>query len=108
MRDDLQKFRWLSKILPSDRSLRRLVLLTGPRQSGKTTLAQKVYPDLNCVNLNASENRDAVRSVSTFHWDDSIGNAVLDEAQKEPSVFDKVKYAYDARKIRFSVLLGSS
>lgn len=104
----MQKFRWLSKILPSDRSLRRLVLLTGPRQSGKTTLAQAVYPDLNYVNLDAPENRDAVRSVSTSHWADSIGNAVLDEAQKEPSVFDKVKYAYDARKIRFSVLLGSS
>ena len=37
-----------------------------------------------------------------------VGPAVVDEAQKEPGVFDKVKLAYDERQIAFSVLLGSS
>jgi len=37
-----------------------------------------------------------------------VGPAVLDEAQKEPSVFDKVKLAFDAGDIDFTVLLGSS
>ena len=37
-----------------------------------------------------------------------MGPAVIDEAQKEPGVFDKVKLAYDERQIAFSVLLGSS
>ena len=37
-----------------------------------------------------------------------MGPAVIDEAQKEPGVFDKVKFAYDEGSIRFSVLLGSS
>ncbi len=41
-------------------------------------------------------------------WGRSVGPAVLDEAQKEPGVFDKVKLAYDAGDIDFSVLLGSS
>ena len=37
-----------------------------------------------------------------------VGPAIVDEAQKEPGVFDKVKLAYDERQIAFSVLLGSS
>lgn len=60
------------------------------------------------VNLDAMENRDMIKAVSTFHWDRDIGPAILDEAQKEPSVFEKVKYAYDEGGIDFSALLGSS
>jgi hypothetical protein len=33
---------------------------------------------------------------------------VLDEAQKEPVVFEKIKYAFDSKALSFSVLLGSS
>ena len=33
---------------------------------------------------------------------------MLDEAQKEPSVFEKVKWAFDAAEVSFTVLLGSS
>jgi predicted AAA+ superfamily ATPase len=38
----------------------------------------------------------------------TVGPAVLDEAQKEPSVFEKVKWAFDAGEVPFTVLLGSS
>jgi hypothetical protein len=37
-----------------------------------------------------------------------VGRAVLDEAQKEPVVFEKIKYAFDSKALSFSVLLGSS
>lgn len=37
-----------------------------------------------------------------------MGNAVIDEAQKEPVVFEKIKYAYDENAISFSLILGSS
>lgn len=60
------------------------------------------------VNLDAVEARDALRGLRAAGWAASVGPAVLDEAQKEPSVFDKVKYAFDAKEISFSVLLGNS
>ena len=91
-----------------DSSRRRLVILTGARQTGKTTLAKVVYPDLHYVNLDAPENREAVRSIASASWARDMGAAILDEAQKEPIVFEKVKYAYDDGAIAFSVLLGSS
>lgn len=103
----MQKYRYLSFFLPSPEK-RRLVLLTGARQTGKTTLAKAKYPELRHVNLDAPENREAIRKIATSSWAATVGNAVIDEAQKEPVVFEKVKYAYDEMGISFTVLLGSS
>ena len=105
--ENLLRFRWLGTKLPSSSS-RRLVILTGARQTGKTTLARKIYPQLNYINLDAPENRDAMREISTFRWAQTVGEAIIDEAQKEPTVFEKVKYSYDAGSIGFCILLGSS
>lgn len=99
--------RWLTRRLPTADE-RRLVVLTGARQTGKTTLARHVYGDLRYLNLDDLELRRSLREVRTQAWARTVGRAVLDEAQKEPSVFDKVKYAFDAREIDFGVLLGSS
>jgi hypothetical protein len=107
MSENLQKFRYLERFLPDSKS-RRLVILTGARQTGKTTLAKTKYSELNYINLDAPENREALRSISTVSWAQSVGNAVIDEAQKEPSLFEKVKYAFDDNAVSFCVMLGSS
>jgi predicted AAA+ superfamily ATPase len=107
MSDNIHLYRFLTGRMP-DPSRRRLVILTGARQTGKTTLAKVVYPDLHYVNLDAPENREAVRSIASASWARDMGAAILDEAQKEPIVFEKVKYAYDDGALAFSVLLGSS
>ena len=65
-------------------------------------------PDLRYLNLDAPEQREALRELRADTWAASVGEAVLDEAQKEPSLFDKVKYAFDAGEIARTVLLGSS
>lgn len=101
------KKRLLSKFLPSQ-DKKRLIVLTGARQTGKTTLAKLRYPGLRYVNLDAPENRETVRKIPTPLWASTFGNAVIDEAQKEPVVFEKIKYAYDESSISFSLLLGSS
>ena len=82
--------------------------MTGARQTGKTTLAKSRYPQLNYINLDAPENRELLRNISTPSWAATVRNAVIDEAQKEPSVFEKVKYAFDMGAISFTVMLGSS
>lgn len=107
MLENLQKYRFLQAQLPAPNA-RRLVLITGARQTGKTTLARKIYRDLNYINLDAPENRELVREIPSASWGRDIGQAIIDEAQKEPIVFDKIKYAYDAADISFQVLLGSS
>ena len=99
--------RYLCQGLPLESS-RRLVLLTGARQTGKTTLIQDTYRGLPYFDLDAPENRETIQAVSSFSWGRDIGNAIFDEAQKEPAIFEKIKFAFDARAISFSVLTGSS
>ena len=94
MRSNEQKSRWLSTRLPSA-AKRRIAILTGARQTGKTTLAKLLYPKLHYLNLDAMEQREAVRSLRSANWARDVGEAVIDEAQKEPAVFDKVKFAFD-------------
>jgi predicted AAA+ superfamily ATPase len=83
-------------------------LLTGARQTGKTTLAKQFYPGLRYVNLDAPENREWLKAIPSANWQTDIGNAVIDEVQKEPQALEKIKYAFDAGQISFQALLGSS
>jgi uncharacterized protein len=108
MRSNLQIFRWLSERLPVSPRGRRLVVITGARQTGKTTLVRTRYSDVRYLNLDAAEDRARLVQVAAARWGRDVGAAVLDGAQKESGVFEKVKYAYDAHDIDFSVLLGSS
>ena len=107
MHDIIQKYRFLKRGLPAS-SDRRLVVLTGARQTGKTTLSREKYPDLKYINLDSPENRETLTHLLTPNWAASVGPAVLDEAQKAPVVFEKVKYAFDEGGISFTVLTGSS
>ena len=107
MRTNIQRFRFLRRQL-GPLSSPRLILLTGARQTGKTTLARQVYSGLAYFNLDAPEQREALREIRADAWAATVGPAILDEAQKEPSLFDKVKFAFDAGQIDRTVLLGSS
>jgi uncharacterized protein len=86
----------------------RLLLVTGARQTGKTTLVRELFKDRPYFNCDSLEVRDELKAVPAREWGRVVGNAVVDEVQKEPSVFEKVKYAFDEGKVRFTVLLGSS
>lgn len=84
------------------------MLVQGARQTGKTTLVRARWPDLAYVNFDAIEDRERLRDVPAADWARTVGPAILDEAQKAPWVFEKVKHAFDAKRIAFSVLLGST
>ena len=104
---NLQVKRRLFDTLPAEAN-KSLVLLTGARQTGKTTLVKEKYSNLPYYNLDAIELRDQLSNISTFSWSKEVGHAIIDEIQKEASLFDKIKYAYDEKEISFSVLTGSS
>ena len=85
-----------------------IVLLTGPRQAGKTTLVRACFADKPYVNLEALDSRE-------FASDDPRGflaqfpeGAVLDEVQQVPSLFSYLQVLADEnpRPGRF-ILTGS-
>jgi predicted AAA+ superfamily ATPase len=104
---DSFKYRHIYRQLP-DASKRSIVLLTGARQTGKTTISQHRYPQLPYYNFDAIEIRDKVNLISSMQWAQTLGAAIIDEVQKSPQVLEKIKYAFDAQELNFSVLLGSS
>jgi hypothetical protein len=59
-----------------------LVVLTGARQTGKTTLSRRVYGGLEYIDLDAPEKRDVPRGLSAAGWAETVGDAVIGEAQK--------------------------
>jgi hypothetical protein len=100
--------RLLADRLPRSAPPRRLVVMTGARQVGKTTLARELYGDLLYLNLDSPGERDRLAGVPAEGWAKTVGPAVLDEVQKTPDALEKIKWAYDAGALDFSVLLGSS
>lgn len=103
----LQVNRRLKQFLPQENK-NTLVLVTGARQTGKTTLVKDFYNSLNYFNLDAIELREQLSSISSFNWHRDVGISVIEEVQKEISLFDKIKYSFDEKLLSFSVLTGSS
>ncbi len=71
------------------------VTVTGPRQSGKTTLCRSVFPDLNYANLEAPDQRDfAERDPRGFLAQLGQG-AIIDEIQHVPELLSYLQVMAD-------------
>lgn len=87
-----------------------VVGITGPRQSGKTTLAKMVFPEKRYVTFDDR----AMRELASQNPGDFLmafpEGAIIDEAQKVPGIFDALKLAADAAPAEPGkyILTGSS
>lgn len=107
MWDNIQVNRLINSELPQ-KDEHIIVLLTGARQTGKTTLLRSVYPELSYYNLDSVEYREQLNRISSFAWARDVGDAVIDEIQKEPELMNKIKFAYDEGDLNFTALSGSA
>lgn len=71
------------------------VTVTGPRQSGKTTLCRAAFPDLRYVNLEAPDQRDFA-STDPRRFLGGLGTGViLDEIQRAPGLLSYLQVLAD-------------
>jgi predicted AAA+ superfamily ATPase len=73
-----------------------VVAVTGPRQSGKTTLCQMTYPEKPYVSLEALDIRDFVQNDPRGFLAQYAGGAVIDEVQHVPELLTYLQSDIDA------------
>ena len=86
----------------------QVITLTGPRQSGKTTLVQAAFSTLPYVSLEEPDIRQiALTDPRSFLANYPTG-AILDEVQHTPEIFSYIQSLVDENAGIQFILIGSS
>ena len=87
-----------------------VVVITGPRQSGKTTLARMLAPKFSYVSLENPDQLDFAKRDPRRFLRALAGGGVIDEAQRCPSLFSYIQGIVDEnpRQAGRFVLTGSA
>lgn len=83
----------------------KIVLLSGPRQSGKTTLTKQLYGEFDYLNYDSSEDRLLLKQK---RWDRSKPLLILDELHKMKQWKRWLKGIYDTEGIPPQILVTGS
>jgi uncharacterized protein len=86
-----------------------ILTITGPRQSGKTTLSRLLAPDLPYLSLEDPDTRAFATEDPRAFLRQVSGGAILDEVQRAPELFSYLQGIVDAeRRVGRFILTGSS
>lgn len=96
--------RYLTKYIQED-LVSKIVLLTGPRQTGKTTLSKMLKSDYDYFNFDSLEDRLSLQEKS---WDRSKDLVIFDELHKLKNWKSWLKGVYDTEGIPPSILVTGS
>lgn len=86
----------------------RILVFTGARQVGKTTLVKQLLPDYTYLSIEDPIKRKSYLNMTAQQWEALYPKAILDEVQKEPQLIESIKATYDTYDNVRYVLLGSS
>lgn len=91
-----------------DKRHARILVFTGARQVGKTTLVKHMLPEYEYISIEDPILRKAYLRLTSAQWQAQYPKAALDEVQKEPQLIESIKATYDTYDDVRYVLLGSS
>lgn len=86
----------------------QVITLTGPRQSGKTTLVRAAFPDLPYVSLEEPDIRQVALTDPRGFLSNYPTGAILDEVQNTPDLFSYLQRLVDENRQIQYILTGSS
>jgi uncharacterized protein len=87
----------------------RAIAVVGPRQSGKTTIAKKVFPRKPYVSLEDPDERQMAMEDPRYFLARFKNGAIIDEAQRVPELFSYLQSVIDkTNKDGLFVLTGSN
>lgn len=85
-----------------------VVTITGPRQSGKTTLVKQTYPDADYISLEELDVRDFAKSDPRGFLSQYKSTVIIDEIQKVPSLLSYIQTIVDTENSNGRFLLTGS
>jgi uncharacterized protein len=86
----------------------QVITLTGPRQSGKTTLVRAIFPALPYVSLEDPDIRQIALTDPRGFLSNYPNGAILDEIQNTPELFSYIQRIVDENRQIHFILTGSS
>ncbi len=98
----------LAQYLKSAFQQHPIVTVTGPRQSGKTTLCRATFPDLKYVNLEALDEREFAETDPRGFLARLDGGAIIDEVQHVPGLLSYIQVVVDAKGANSLFILTGS
>jgi uncharacterized protein len=84
-----------------------VISVTGPRQSGKTTLVKELFPDYHYLNFENIATREFAITDPLGFLDAFGDRLIIDEAQHVPDLFSYIQITVDEHKHKRFVLTGS-
>jgi len=85
-----------------------VIAITGPRQSGKTTLAKIAFPDYKYVSLEDPDALEFSLSDPRSFLDRLRGGGIIDEIQKSPKLFSYIQGIVDNDRIMGQFVITGS
>jgi len=85
-----------------------VVSVTGPRQSGKTTMLKAAFPDYHYYNLERIDYRELILSDIVGFLRNAGPYVIFDEAQNIPELFSYIQVISDERNIPGQYILSGS
>ena len=82
--------------------------LTGPRQSGKTTLLRSGFPEYRYVNLERPDHRMLIMEDPVGFLKNQGPGVIFDEAQNLPELFSYIQVLADERNTPGQYILSGS
>lgn len=85
-----------------------VVTITGPRQSGKSTLCRHLFPDYEYVNLERIATRSLAATDPESFLERLGDKVIIDEVQRVPELLSEIQVRVDDDRSRRYILTGSS
>lgn len=85
-----------------------VLIVTGPRQAGKTTLCRNLFPDYKYYNLENPSIRDIINNDPYKFIFDIKEGLIIDEVQHLPQLLSYIQVCVDENPNRKFILTGSS
>ena len=85
-----------------------VITITGPRQSGKTTLCKQMFPDYHYVNLEDIAKTEIIKQNPKAFLEIHSKGLIVDDVQQYPDLFSHVQVVVDENPESHIVLTGSS